>query len=355
MRSLLVVCLLATLSLAAALPNAGVCSSNAVQLELRPSTQKAGHYQLAFVALDQNTNNNKADFIDIHYRVNNENSVNLRVLTEGALTEGNQMAKKAEVDGIQLEQGDVIRAYATYASNGIACDTPIHTFNAPDWSELMGSNNINNMRTINSRNTQYTINAAPRVRDINSEWQRGQQVRRTTGQVQAVRMTRREAELQNMRDQARAMRSVNLDALGAEQDFWTQAAVDAEQNNQMGVCPAIAMDTDILKQAGLRDTYVLSFENKTPGKQLHYVDLHLTTDAENQGWDNLRLASDMQLTLAHKVMQPGVVIRPNEALSFYWSYRTSSVDGVTVDCTSPVTTITPQQVTHEVDLAQLKM
>ena len=91
---------------------------------------------------------------------------------------------------------------------------------------------------------------------------------------------------------------------------------------------------------------------QTPGKQLHYVDLHYATNGDAE-WENLRLASDMQLDLAHKVMQPGVVIKPNEQLSWYWSYRTSNADGVVLDCTTPVNTIAPQQVTHEVDLTNV--
>jgi len=62
--------------------------------------------------------------------------VNLRVLTEAAITNSNEVAKHASVDGIQLEEGDIIRAYATYSANGIACDTAIHTFNAPDLKEM---------------------------------------------------------------------------------------------------------------------------------------------------------------------------------------------------------------------------
>jgi hypothetical protein len=143
--------------------------------------------------------------------------------------------------------------------------------------------------------------------------------------------------------------------------------------------------------AGLDNTYMLTFENRNPNKQLHYVDLHLSTDAAN-GWDNLRLASDMQLNLAHKVMQPGVVIvsapaqratalpaqccdlsrmcyllahsilvclcrsvvqKPHEVLKWYWSYRTTGRDGEVVDCTTPVSQITPQQVTHEITMAAL--
>jgi hypothetical protein len=111
----------------------------------------------------------------------------------------------------------------------------------------------------------------------------------------------------------------------AEDEFWTQAAEEAEVNALQGACPAIALDQDILKQAGLRDTFVLSFENKTPARQLHYVDLHLTNegvDADINEWDGLRLASDMQLELAHKVMQPGVVIKPDQQLS--WVSRRKS-------------------------------
>jgi hypothetical protein len=292
MRSALLLCLLAvSVALASAAPQLNVCPADQVQLELRPTT--GGQYQLSFVAVDPRASQNKADFIDIHYRINNENSVNLRVLTEAAMTSNNERAKQAQVDGIQLDAGDVIRAYATYSANGIACDTAIHTFNAPE------------MRN-NRRNVQNF--------------------------------------------EAQAMRRPIM--MTAEDEFWTQAAIEAEMNHAQGACPAIAMDTDILKMAGLQNTYVLSFENKTPGKQLHYVDLHYATDAD-QGWENLRLASDMQLDLAHKVMQPGVVVKPNEQLSWYWSYRTSSADGIVVDCTTPVNTIAPQQVTHEVDLTNV--
>jgi hypothetical protein len=37
--------------------------------------------------------------------VNNEDSVNLRVLTEAAITNTNERAKQAQVDGIQLDGG----------------------------------------------------------------------------------------------------------------------------------------------------------------------------------------------------------------------------------------------------------
>jgi len=113
------------------------------------------------------------------------------------------------------------------------------------------------------------------------------------------------------------------------------------------------LDQDIVKIAGLDNTYMLTFENRNPKNQLHYVDLHLSTDP-TQGWDNLRLASDMQLSLAHKVMQPGVVVKPTETLNWYWSYRTTGADGQTaIDCTTPIQTIRPQEVTHEISLAQI--
>ena len=37
--------------------------------------------------------------------MNNEDSVNLRVLTEAAITNTNERAKQAQVDGIQLDGG----------------------------------------------------------------------------------------------------------------------------------------------------------------------------------------------------------------------------------------------------------
>lgn len=310
MRSALLACVFAVgVAFASAAPNANVCDADTVQLELRPSgssNNQFSQYELAFVAIDPKAGMNKADFIDIHYRVNNEDSVNLRVLTEAAITNTNERAKQAQVEGIQLEGGDVIRAYATYSSNGIACDTPIHTFNAPEEQRM-----TRNRRQVNN---QYETSAAS--------------------------------------EPIRRRRTPMMQQMSEEDHFWTAAAIEAEQNHAAGACPAIAMDQQILRQAGSRDAFVLAFENKTPGKQLHYVDLHMATDAD-QGWDNLRLASDMQLDLAHKVMQPGVVIKPNQALSWYWSYRTSSPDGLTIDCTTPITTITAAEVTHEVDLNQI--
>lgn len=283
-----------------------------VQLELRPLDmgRDFGTFQLAFVAVDPQAASDKADFIDIHYRINNEDSVNLRVLTEAAITNSNEVAKHASVDGIQLEEGDIIRAYATYSANGIACDTAIHTFNAPDMKE---------MKMMLGGVSRPSSRSAP-------QWQ---------SSAQSARGSRR-----------------SMPRMSAEDEFWTAAAIDAERNAAVGACPAIAFDQDVLKMVGQRDSFVLSFENKTPLKQLHYVDLHISTDG--QAWDNLRLASDMQLDLAHKVMQPGVTIKPNEQLSFYWSYRTAAADGSIVDCTSPITTVTAADITHEVDLNQLK-
>ena len=67
MRSLLLLCVLAvSVGLALAAPQLNVCDADAVQLELRPS--HSNNYQLAFVAIDPKAGQNKADFIDIHYR-----------------------------------------------------------------------------------------------------------------------------------------------------------------------------------------------------------------------------------------------------------------------------------------------
>lgn len=71
MRSLLSLCLLASVALlAAAAPNANVCPMERVQLELRPLDmgRDFGTFQLAFVAVDPQAASDKADFIDIHYR-----------------------------------------------------------------------------------------------------------------------------------------------------------------------------------------------------------------------------------------------------------------------------------------------
>ena len=204
-------------------------------------------------------------FLPCPFSVNNDDSVNLRVLTEAAMTHTNERAKQADVDNIRLEagqartrqhamvecgtrdsveadslfplcacSGDVIRAYATYSANGIACDTAIHTFNAPEMRQ------------------QSHFDA------------------------QARNMRRISRPIMTAEDQVRTNRTAAASECGcavllcltavavwlSDVQFWTQAAIEAELNHAQGACPAIAMDTDILKMAGLRDTYVLSFENK---------------------------------------------------------------------------------------------
>jgi hypothetical protein len=290
------------------------CPSLPVQLELRPNTD--GRYQLVFASIDPHSQQ-QMDFVDIHYRVNNEESVNMRVMTEAALTSDNQRAKHAQIDGIELQPGDALRAYATYSAKGYACDTPIHTFSAPE-QELV--NSMNNFRRAG----------------------------RADLEVQAARpMMRRPATYPATYP---ATNPINT------QSFWTQAIAEQQglHEAQGLACPSIQLDQDIVKIQGLADTYLLTFENKNPAKQLHYVDLHLSTSSET-GWDNLRLASDMQLNLAHKVMQPGVVVKPNETLKWYWSYRTMDTQGQVIDCTTPISVITPAQITHEITMQQLQL
>lgn len=63
----------------------------------------------------------------------------------------------------------------------------------------------------------------------------------------------------------------------------------------------------------------------------------------------------MQLTLAHRVMQPGVVVHPDQTLKYYWSYRTvDGVSGQSIDCTTPIETIRPHEVTKEVSMQALQ-
>jgi hypothetical protein len=313
---------------------ATLCPSLPVQLELRSSPTLKNKYQLVFASIDPNNHQN-ADFVDIHYRINNMDSVNLRVSTQDAVTEQRVSAKQAQVDGISLVPGDALRAYATYQAKGYACDTPVHTFSAPESDNINDSeldfnnlnnnmNNINsirNMRSINNNNNNNNIN-----RNINNNRNRNNN---------------------NFRSNNLNNNNNNLN----NNDFWSQAALE-EVSEQGASCPAIAIDQDIVKIQGLDNTYMLTFENTNPAKQLHYVDLHLSTDAAN-GWDNLRLASDMQLHMAHKVMQPGVVIKPTEQLKWYWSYRATASNGEVVDCTTPVSTIAPNQITHEITMQQL--
>ncbi len=76
MRTLsILAALFGSLAVASALPS-NVCSPEKVALELRPlgtaraqtNTGVLADYQLAFQAIDHKAANNRADFIDIHYR-----------------------------------------------------------------------------------------------------------------------------------------------------------------------------------------------------------------------------------------------------------------------------------------------
>jgi hypothetical protein len=129
------------------------------------------------------------------------------VASRDAVTNNNVPAKQAEVDGINMLPGDVIRAYATYAAKGYACDTPIHTFNAPEPEEL------HNMR----------VNAA----------------RQQMGYPATMRRQQMNPRGYDMIDQ--------FDSMGADDVIGSQSAV----------CPSIALDQEVLKIAGLDNTYVL--------------------------------------------------------------------------------------------------
>jgi hypothetical protein len=318
-------------SLVAGAPQAPLCPSLPVQLELRTSPVQSNKYQLVFASIDQTQNyQNAPDFVDIHYRINNENSVNLRVMTQDSVTQHNVPAKQALVDNITLLPGDALRAYATYSAKGYACDTPIHTFSAPDFDEkdtIIDTSDVRRFGTINRRfpNTPNTMQTMA-VRGIRS----------IGGQPSG------------------AMRRPMSGIYGYPivDQFYTQADIDQTSPFEQNACPSVPLNEDIVKIQGLDNTYMLSFENRNPSKQLHYVDLHLSTDAAN-GWDNLRLASDMQLNLAHRVMQPGIVVKPHQTLKWYWSYRTVDTNGQVVDCTTPIQQITPQEVTHEITMAEL--
>jgi len=115
----------------------------------------------------------------------------------------------------------VLRAYATYSVRGTACDTAIHTFSAPAVAQT-------------GPITEMHINA--------------------------------------LAPQMRRMRRPVMQQL-SEDDFWTAAAAEAEQNTVNGVCPGIAHDDEVLRQAGTENSFIVSFENKTPARQLHFVNL----------------------------------------------------------------------------------
>jgi hypothetical protein len=98
--------------------------------------------------------------------------------------------------------GDVIRAYATYSANGVACDTPIHTFNAPHMEEVQGES-FQNFHFNNHRHQQQMM-----TQDNDMD-------------VQAMMRTP-------------IMRRPVREELSAEDHFWTQAAVEAEINTMQG-------------------------------------------------------------------------------------------------------------------------
>ena len=113
-----------------------------------------------------------------------------------------------------LLSGDVLRAYATYSVSGIACDTAIHTFNAPEMH-------------VPIKSAEMHINSfAPTLR--------------------------------------RMRRPMNT----SEDAFWTAAAAEAEDNTVQGICPGIAHDDEVLREAGTENSFVVSFENKTPAVSL---------------------------------------------------------------------------------------
>lgn len=336
MRSLLLLSCLAMASalLVAGAPQDTLCPSLPVQLELRTSPTMKNKFQLVFAAIDPTAHPYQSvDFVDIHYRINNENSVNLRVATSKGVTDENEIAKQAQVDGITLLPGDAIRAYATYSAKGYACDTPIHTFNAPELDQL-------------EQLQQPIRTQQPFVT------RRGDLMQTMAVPVYARGSLYRPYRSVDTFGSRRSARDIDLDFDFDQQQqlYMTQAATE---DAVVGACPSIPLDQDIMKVAGLDNTYVLSFENRNPRNQLAYVDLHLSTDAA-KGWDNLRLGSDMQLSMAHKVLQPGVVILPHEALKWYWSYRTiDAATGQAIDCTTPVSQITPQEVQKQISIAQL--
>jgi len=294
----------------------GVCPTVPVALELRTSGAKPGVYKLVFTTLDHE-DAVQPDFIDIHYRINNEDSVNLRALSQMSIADNSQRAKQAQVDGIVLRPGDALRAYATYSARGYACDTAVHTFNAPEYDER------------DVRDTRFQTYAMPYTYAPYAPYHAGAYARADPDEFWIQAALEEEAA---QRDHAKAL---------------------ADMSSSVAACPAIDSDEQILKQAGSEDTYVLSFENRNPSQQLEYVDLHVSND-QHGGWDNLRLASDMQLTLAHKVLQPGIVMRPDEQLRWYWSYRAATKDGRVVDCTTPIRTTSADMVNREVDVEQIK-
>ena len=58
--------------------------------------------------------------------------------------------------------------------------------------------------------------------------------------------------------------------------FYAAAAEQAERvEAHSALCPSIPIEVDVMKVAGLRDSYVLSFENKNPVKQVKFhTDAH---------------------------------------------------------------------------------
>lgn len=329
-----------------------LCPSLPVELQLRHNNQDLNRYKLVFAAIDPHHSPYNTEFVDIHFRVNNEDSKNVRVLTQSAVTQENLPAKQAQVENIVLMPGDVLRAYATYSAKGYACDTPMHTFNAPDWSDSTTYDNIDAFQ-LDPRfiKQQHKLRQQQKIIDQQNRFVASAYYGIDDSDDVDTLYSRRYAVDPRQSFSASAVRQMYMPTRGDDQDLFM---INDEQTKTGSVCPSIPIDEDILKIKGLQDTYLLQFENKNPIKQLHYVDLHISTDPENQLWDNLRLGTDMQLNLAHKVMQPGIVVRPYEKLHWYWSYRTTDANNQVIDCTTPINSISPIEVTHEINMKQFQ-
>jgi hypothetical protein len=73
------------------------------------------------------------------------------------------------------------------------------------------------------------------------------------------------------------------------------------------------------KDGNLENTYQLSLSNKSPAKQLEFVDLYVSVP--NGEESALRLGSDMQLTGTQSVQHHGISIPSGQALTYQFTWK----------------------------------
>jgi len=132
---------------------APICAEDDVTMTLRQtsgipaqgSSGPRGDYTLALTATDKRAPHEFGEYVEINYRINDAAGVRRHVRSEDSVSAG-AAAKQAEVSHIRMEDGDVLRAYATYTLAKRECDTVLYTFSTPEGKESTARGTIDLMR-----------------------------------------------------------------------------------------------------------------------------------------------------------------------------------------------------------------